>query len=295
MLSRARGRGSTLLELLVVLVLLAMVGGAIMRVAVGQRRFLDAVQQVMETHRTAQEGADIPRQELRAVAAASGGIYYMAADRVEFRSVIGTSVLCDADSSRTTVSIPDRLAWSGLTSWIVAPREGDTMLVFDAASDSVPPRWRVHALATAPAPGGRCPVASGIARTTAEESAALTFQLAPPLELTAGAGAPLRFFRRARYQLYRAGDGRWYLGFLDCAPARSVPCSTIQPVSGPFASGGVGFVFRDSTGAVTADPSHVVRIDVLSHAKSNASLRAMGFALGIYSDSILASVALRNR
>ena len=295
MLSGARRHGTTLLELLVVLVLLAIVGGAIMRVAVGQQRFLAAAERVMEAHRTSREGADIPRQELRAVAPASGGIYDMADDRIEFRSLIGASVVCEVDTSRTTVSIPGRLGWSGLTSWIVAPRERDTVVVFDATSDSAPPRWRAHTLATAPSPGGRCPSASGLARTTAEESDAIAFQIAPPLELPIGAGASLRFLRRARYQLYRAGDGRWYLGFLDCAPARSIPCSTIQPVSGPFPPGGVRFAFRDSAGALTVDPTRVARIDVVSRAESDAPLRAMGFALGVYSDSVLASIALRNR
>ena len=295
MLRRAPDRGTTLLELLVVLVLLTLVGGAILHVAVGQQRFLDAVERVMETHRTVREGVDIPRQELRAVAAASGGIYGMAADHVEFQLLIGASVICDLDSSRTTVAIPDRRSWSTLTSWVVAPREGDTVLVFDAATDSRAPRWWVHTLTTAPAAGGRCPVKSGLARTAAEEGAALAFQLAPPLELTAGAGAALRFVRRARYQLYHAGDGRWYLGFLDCAPARAVPCSTIQPVSGPFPAGGVRFAFRDSTGALTSDPARVVRIDVLSSAQSTSSIRAIGFAFGFYADSTVASIALRNR
>jgi hypothetical protein len=124
---------------------------------------------------------------------------------------------------------------------------------------------------------------------------AISFRIAPRVEATVGGGTSVRFFRRARYQLYRAGDGRWYLGFVDCAPARSVPCSTIQPVSGPFAPAGVRFAFRDSTGSITATPARVTRIDVLSHAASDAALRAMGFALGIYSDSVLVSIALRNR
>lgn len=295
MLNRVNQPGTTLLELLVVLVLLATVGGAIMRVAVGQQRFLGAVERVMQVHRTVQEGADIPRQELRAVAAASGGIYEMTADRIDFRSLIGVSVICDVDSSRALVSVPGRLSGSGLTSWVVEPRERDTVLVFEPASDSAPPIWRVHTLASAPTPGGRCPLASGLARTAAEESDALSLQIVPPLDLSAGAGASLRFIRRARYQLYRAGDGRWYLGFLDCAPARSVPCSTIQPVSGPFATSGVRFAFRDATGAITADPTRVARVDVLSRAASAVSLRALGFALGIYSDSVVASIALRNR
>ena len=293
---RASGRrGTTLIELLMVLVLLTLVGGAIIRIALGQQRFLDTVERVMEVHRTAREGADIPREELRAIAAASGDIYEMASDHIEFRSLIATSVICAVDSARTTLSIPGRFAWSGLTSWMAAPREGDTVLVFDSSSDSLPSHWLVHTLATGPGAGGRCPMATGLARTVAEESDALSFQLSPPLDLAAGTGTSIRIFRRARYQLYRAGAARWYLGSLDCAPARVTPCSTIQPVSGPFVSGGVRFSYHDSAGAVTADPKQVVRIDVLSHAASDVSLRAMGFALGIYSDSVITSIALRNR
>ncbi len=294
MLSGRHGGGTTLIELLVVLVLLALVGGAIMRIAVEQQRFLDAVERVMEVHRTAREGAEIPREELRAVAAASGGIYDMASEHIEFRALVGSSVICGVDSARTTVSIPGRRAWSGLTAWVAEPRAGDTLLVFDSAIDSTPSRWSSHVLATAPVPGGRCPTASGLARTAAEEGDALSFEVAAPLEVAVGSGALIRFFRRARYQLYRAGDDRWYLGFLDCATSRATPCSTIQPVSGPFVPDGVRFSYRDSTGVPTADPARVARIDVLSRAASSAPLRAAGFALGIYSDSVLASISLRN-
>jgi hypothetical protein len=287
--------GTTLVELLAVLVLLAMVGGAIMRLAVGQRRFLDAVGQIIETERVAREGADIPRQELRGVAPTSGGIYEMAADHVDFRSLTGGSVICTIDSSRTALTIPDRRAASALTSWITAPREGDSVLIFGIDADSASARWHAHTLVTAPVPGGLCPVSTGLASTSAEEGDALSLQIAPPLGPAIGSGAVLRFFRRARYESYRAGDGRWYLGFFDCAPARSVPCSTVQPVSGPFATGGIRLEFRDSSGVGTLDPSRVARIDVLSASVSTVPLRAMGFALGFRFDTVRASIALRNR
>ncbi len=294
MLTRTVSRGSTLLELLVVLVLLATLGGAIMRLVVGQLRFLDAALSVMETERTVREGAEIPGHELRAVAAASGGIYEMASDHLDFRSLTATSVLCSIDGSRGRVSVPDRQSWSALTSWVTVPREGDTVLFLDSKG-STPPVWRVHTLRSAPVPGGSCPLATGLARTGSEEGAALSFEVAPPLEPSVETGAALRVFRRARYELYRAGDGGWYLGFLDCAPSRTVPCSTVQPVSGPFTAQGIRFAFRDSTGSPTADPRRVRRIDVLSRARSRTALRAMGFARGFRSDSLLAAIALRNR
>ena len=295
MLSRRGARGTTLVELLAVLVLLALVAAAIMRVTVGEQRFVDAVGRVIEARRAVLEGADIPRRDLREIAAASGGIYAMAADMVESRSPIGTSVICEVDSARTGVSIPGRDSWSALTSWVASPRQGDTVLVLDVASDSVPPVWRPHALAVDPLAGGICPVSSGLARSPADEAAALRLRLTPPLEPTIGPGAALRFVRRTRYQLYRAGDGRWYLGYQDCLATRAVPCGTIQPVSGPYSAAGIRFVFSDRAGAETSDPASVARIDVVSRATSGLPLRAAGFAQGIYSDSIVASIALRNR
>ena len=295
MLSGRDARGTTLVELLAVLVLLAMVAAAIMRVTVGQQRFLDAVGRVIDVRRAVLEGVDIPRSDLREVAAGSGGIYAMAADVVEFRSTVGSSIICRVDSGRTVASIPDRGSWGALTSWVASPREGDTVLILDVADDSEPPAWRAHALAADPAPGGSCPVSSGVARSAADEAAALQLQFTAPLEPTVGAGAALRFVRRARYQLYRAGDGRWYLGYLDCLGSRAVPCSTLQPVSGPFSAAGIGFAFRDASGAETSDPASVARIDIASRATSDVVLRAAGFAKGSYSDSLVASVALRNR
>ena len=295
MLNGCRARGTTLVELLAVLVVLALVSAAIMRTTVSQQRFLDAIVRIIEMRRTAREGVDIPRQDLRAISPGSGGIYAMSAEMVDFRSTLGASVACRIDGSRTSVSVPDRGAWSALTSWVASPRQGDTVLVFDQALDGEPPLWRVHTLAADPSPGGVCPVSGGFARTTADEAAALELRMAPPLEPTIRAGAALRFVRRARYQLYRASDGQWYLGYLDCLASRSEPCSTIQPVSGPFATTGIRFLFRDASGTETSDPASVSRIDILSRATTTVALRAMGFAGGVHTDSVVASIALRNR
>lgn len=295
MLNRTHPAGSTLLELLCVLVLLSLLGGAIMRLVVSQRRFLDAASLTMEVARSVREGAEIPREELRAVSASSGGIYELADDHLDFRSLTASSVLCTIDSSRSVVSIPARLAWSALTSWVAAPREGDTLLVLDSSADTDAPTWRVHTLQSVPSPGGRCPAATGLARTASEESDALTFEVAPPLEHTIEAGSALRVFRRARYELYRAGDGRWYLGYLDCAPFRATPCSNVQPVSGPYTAAGIRFSYRDSSGATTVDPKRVARIEVRARAESRVELRAGGFARGFRSESLAAAVGLRNR
>jgi hypothetical protein len=108
-------------------------------------------------------------------------------------------------------------------------------------------------------------------------------------------GAALRFVRRARYQLYRASDGLWYVGHLDCLPSRATPCATIQPVVGPFESNGVHFAYRDSTGAVTSDPTRVARIDVHARAPGLRMPHAGGYASHGSADSLLITIAPRNR
>lgn len=294
MLSHRSGRGYTLVELLAVIVLTGIVGTAVVRVTVGQHRYIDAMRRIIETRRAVREGVESPRYDLRAVSPMSGGIYAMAPQMVEFRSALGASVVCDMDGTRTLVHIPSRGAWSGLTAWLASPRRGDTVLVFDA-TDSGSTTWNVHVLATDPTAGGGCPESTGFTRSAAEAAAALELQLDPPLAPAIESGAALRFVRRARYQLYRAGDGQWYLGYLDCLATRSTPCATIQPVSGPFAEQGIRFVFRDASGGETADPARVARIDIISRAETIVALRAVGFVPGTFSDSAVATITPRNR
>ncbi|HEY9516456.1 MAG TPA: prepilin-type N-terminal cleavage/methylation domain-containing protein [Gemmatimonadaceae bacterium] len=286
-------RGYTLVELLVVVVLAGVVGAAVMRITVSQHRYLDAMRRIIETRRAVREGAEIPRYDLRAISPASGGIYAMAPQMIEFRSALGASVVCDMDYARTRVSIPSRGASSGLTAWIAPPRQGDTVLVFDA-TDSGITSWHAHVLAADPTFGATCPESTGFARDAVEAATALELQLTMPLAPSVGAGAALRFVRRARYQLYLAGGGRWYLGYLDCLASRAVPCSTIQPVSGPFPTDGIRFAFRDTSGGETSDPAGVARIDIVSRAETNVALRAAGFAHRVFTDSIVATIAPRN-
>jgi len=139
-----------------------------------------------------------------------------------------------------------------------------------------------------------CPTTSGFTRSTAEAAAARSLRLSPPLAPEVALGAALHFVRRARYQLYKASDGRWYLGYLDCLSSRATPCATIQPVNGPFAPNGVRFVFSDSTGVAASDPARVARIDVLARALTDRSTDA-GSSPAFAAESLLITIAPRNR
>jgi hypothetical protein len=92
--------------------------------------------------------------------------------------------------------------------------------------------------------------------------------------------------RRARYELYRASDSRWYLGYLDCLSSRATPCNVVQPVAGPFAPGGIRLAYLDRGGAPTGNPSRVARIDVVAIAERRSSPTVL--------DSLATTIALRN-
>jgi len=111
-------------------------------------------------------------------------------------------------------------------------------------------------------------------------------------------GSSIRFLREARYSLYQASDGRWYLGYQECPGGT---CNTIQPVSGPYlppstsgGSSGLTFTYFDSTGAVTATPTTVARIDVVTRSATRNDVRIPGFATGQHVDSLRTSIGLRN-
>ncbi|MGH7695898.1 MAG: hypothetical protein ACRENH_13005, partial [Gemmatimonadaceae bacterium] len=119
-------------------------------------------------------------------------------------------------------------------------------------------------------------------------------------------GAPLRFTRTARFSLYKASDGRWYLGARDWN-GDAERFNSIQPVAGPLqaysanpSESGLLFVYRDASGTQLprpADGARIASITVTSRAVSDAPVRVRGLASaanGRYADSSSITVALRN-
>lgn len=280
--------GFTLVELMVGLVVATIVGIAAITIAVRHEHLAFALEQVTESRRALREGADALRYDLRSLAPQEDAIYAMGASFVEFRMATGFSILCGLDSTRTLLTFPARTSSTpNVTSWIVAPEAGDTVMLFAASADAA--RWGLHAVSSAPTPGRACSpnfVAGALAAT-------LALRVAIPVASDIEPGAVLRFVRRARYELYRASDGGWYLGFRDCLVTRTTPCATVQPVSGPYARGGVQFRFLDSTDTPTTDPRRVSRIDVVLRAESAMGLHVPGITPRAFADSVLFTIRPR--
>jgi len=287
--TRAPRAGFTVVELMVGLVVATIVGMAAITIAVRHEHLAFALEQIMGSRRALREGTDALRYDLRSTAPQHDAIYAMGASFVEFRMATGFSILCALDSTRTTLTFPARASSTpNVTSWIVAPEPGDTVMIFAAPRDSA--AWHTLAVASAPTPGRTCApgfVAAGGGAPT------LALRVATPVTSDVETGAVLRFIRRARYELYRAADGAWYLGFRDCLSTRATPCATVQPVSGPYALSGLQFRFLDSAETPTTDPRRVSRIDVVLHASTAMNLHVPGIRSGAFTDSVLFTIRPR--
>jgi type II secretory pathway pseudopilin PulG len=285
--TRARRHGASLIELTVVIVLLAVIGAATLGVVVHQERFYREQASAIDSRATVRDAAALLQSELRALTPADGDLYAIATAAVDFRATMAQSVICTIASSRAQITIPpEHLAAGAPLTWLgTQPEQGDTLLVLGSDS-TLGDAWDRHVLTAPPSSAGTCPTSSGLTTTAAEASAALTLSLSPALDTGIAPGALVRVVRHARYELYRASDSRWYLGYLDCLASRATPCNVVQPVAGPFAPGGIALAYFDRAGALTANPARVARIDALAIAERRSSPTVL--------DSLATTIALRN-
>jgi hypothetical protein len=274
------------MELVVVIVLLAAIGSATIGVVIHQERFYRAQADAIDSRATVRDATSLLQSELRALTPIDGDLYAIRPGAIEFRATLAQSAICTISPSRSRITIPpEHLASGAPLTWLgTQPESGDTLLVL-ASDSTLGDRWDRHVLTAAPSSADTCPIATGLTTTAAEASAALTLSLSPQLDSSISSGALVRIVRRARYEIYRASDSRWYLGYLDCLSSRATPCNVVQPVSGPFTSAGVQLAYLDRNGVPTADPWRVARIDVLAIAARRSSPATL--------DSLATTIALR--
>lgn len=304
---RRMRRGFTLIEIMVAIVLLSLIVGGLLAVVMEQERFYDGAAEVMEVRDNLRRIGDLLPAEMRGMAPLEGDLIAMSDSMVEFRAPSGSSIICTMDLTRTTISIPPTALQSdaGLTSWTSPPLSSDSIFIFDSR-DSLPDAMIARRITAAPTVG-TCPNTTGFTSTVAEAAAAITFILNDSLPTSVPVGAPIRFFRRVRYSLYRSPtDELWYMGYRDFVPSRSPAWSEIQAVAGPLmpyaASGATGlrFTYRDSVGTAltaAADAPRVRSVEIVARAQSASVIRTGGqkrTSSGHYVDSLRTVVALRN-
>jgi prepilin-type N-terminal cleavage/methylation domain-containing protein len=296
---RVRQPGVTLLELVVALTLFGVIAALMLGFLRGQQRFHLGVLEIIDTKRSAHQAMDLLYGGLRG--ASSADIYAVSDSSVTFRATHGASHICAIDTVRASVTLPPTTMAGdvGLSAFLTMPRAGDSLLIFDPgdAPTADDDRWRAHVLTANPG-GGGCPLRPiGLATRATESGAGIAIAVAPSLTASIPVGSPVRFFRPARYSLYRSTGAEWMLGYSTCAAGT---CTVRQPLSGPylpFASGGAGGIalrYFDAQGAPTSDRSRVARVDVVARARSGSMLDVAHLRGQRYQDSLAITIALRN-
>ena len=302
-LARVR-RGFTLIELMVAIVLLAIVAGGMMGIIVRQQQFYSGSSGILETRGSVRDGMAMLTSDLRSLSPSNNDIYAMGRTFIDFRLNAGAGTVCTISVDRKTVTVPPLVLTNknGLTSWISAPQSGDSVFVYDAdtSTNAFDDKWDGAQLSASATSAASCPTTTGFTTTASEASSGWQVPLSQALPATVQVGAALRFFRRARYQLFQASDGLWYLGFYDCLPTRSPACTSLEPVSGPYlpaansGPSGLELTYYDANGAVTTDSSLVRRIGIVTRAESRSIIHMPGRAQGYYQDSLGVFLSVRN-
>ncbi|MBA2706203.1 MAG: prepilin-type N-terminal cleavage/methylation domain-containing protein [Gemmatimonadaceae bacterium] len=303
--------GFSLVELIVAITASALLGAGVIGVLVRQQKFFRAATEMLGVRAQVRDGIDILVSDIRSAAVASFGIPLMTDSAIELYSVTGTSVICRTPVG-AVVYLPPSLLASGntLTSFVAQPDDGDLAMLYATDSANGDGRWDVFRIAafTGQSVSSACPPAEGFTSPGDLSASGSAFQLTLG-ETPSGdvrKGSPVRFVRRARYSLYRSGDGKWYLGYRRCDPGGVGGCDAVQPVSGPYmpyaggagAPSGIGFRYYDAQGLELSGGSSgnsVARIDITVRSESTGALRLAGDAVTRYRDSSVVSVSPRNR
>jgi hypothetical protein len=290
----------TLLELLVTTV----VGGIVLTLITvlcvrEQRVFIDLAEQSASYAQLRDAEAILPI-DVRMASSVAGDIRDARDTSIELRGTIASAVVCDTAGGGVVLAptTTDAHAYAAFASPVAA---GDTAWVLLPTDSSG--SWRPYRVASSNAfRGGPCaPPGPRLspALLVMPRTIVVLDSLSPPSAL----GAPLRVTRPFRYSVYRASDGRWYLGQRDWNTATAT-LNAIQPVSGPFlppALGGLVLRYLDSAGVALSTPvantRAIAAVQVTLRSETRSATRALASAghRGTRVDSAALWILLRNR
>ena len=297
--------GVSLAELVVVVALAGLVGGAVTVTINRQQLFYRGAAELHYAREGVRDAMEVMSTDIRAMSV-SDTIGLRADSAIEFFAGIGSSVVCQSVGNQ--IGLPARHPEANsLSAFLVEPDTGD-IAAFYTHSGQGHPDWERHRISgfSSRSLAGSCPASSDFSAQPDLEAAMTGFvvTLADPLPDGIKAGVPVRFLRRARYSLYRAGDGRWYLGYRRCNALGPSTCGPVQPLSGPYSGysadsrvTGLGFEYFDSHGqplGTSESPLLLARVDITARSEPSPRMGTSGQGRKI-SQSATISVAVRNR
>lgn len=301
-LTRIR-RGFSLAELIITLGILGVIGIIVSRLMLGQQRFYQRTSERIEMRRELRSAMSLIPADLRSISSSGGDLTMFTRDSIQFRAVIGASMICNRNSN-TQIDIPPlNMARNTLTSWYTEPAVGDTLWVFNdslsrGAEDD---EWKALRITAVAQSSALCSASPYIDATLDAGKPRFRISVHAALGDSVRAGAAIRFTRSTRYTLRSQTSGAWYLHRSEFANGG---WTTPVAVSGPYAppapggAGGMRFAYFDSLGAeVTsaANSRQVSRIDLLLRAKGLNSSGTFGTTSVANTDSLAFRIALRNR
>ena len=235
----SRGRGHTLVEIMLALVTMLVVAGAMHHLLLSTQRLTRRQARQAELQAGLRAGSLIVANELRDLG--PHDILRMAPTAVTYRAARGVGFLCQAPTATVL-----RVARAGFTGHRDPQPGRDTAHVLIGVSDTSA-TWLPLAI-TGVSTSSSCPDAgAGISLTIPATAAVVGLE----------PGTPVRLSEVMELRLYRS-EGKSWLG------ARSVTAGEpIQPVIGPLSDGnGLAFEYFAGTGAPATDPAGIQSIRV---------------------------------
>lgn len=267
-------RAFTAIELLTALTVLAVVLALVARAATGHERLQRTLANSRAGARAAQQAVAIVAASLAPLAPDDIDPMAISDSAVEFLAFVGGAVGCVSGAYVHVGAASDTGA--GLTSFVLAPAVGDRVVLLDESTD--PPQWTPAAIDGVTSGGLPCAAAGPADGQTLR------------LNRVPGAGplVALRVLRRTRFNLYRSGDGDWYLGMREWN-AGAGRFNGLQPVAGPLAPysadparTGLRLTVVDADGrempfpSVLAAGARTVRVTARSRDAADSAARVVG-------------------
>ncbi len=286
-----RARGSTVIELVIAIPLLALLAALAILLLLSTQRVAQRTDRTLAASHELRHAAAVLASELRSLQASD--LHAWTDSSIEFSATVGTGIVCAARGPRDRIILtPANASIRAHTSWRTPAQPDDDVSLFLAPTDSTltPHEYRSNLRSLSTTAG--C-LSSPILDSSATPLAPATLlRLVDTLPADAAVGTPVRLHRRTRYLLYRSAS-QWYLGRRELGPAG---WDVVQPVAGPLRSTTARGLFisvrdtRDNLLAPGDTTAALVRIEL--RAPIALTPRA-GAGPPAIADSVLLVVALR--
>jgi hypothetical protein len=291
--------GTSLLELVMALSITAIIVIMVTGLLTRQQHLYSALDDALQAFPQRHDAAALLGADIRTMTTLVTPAAIASDSAFDIAATIGASTTCAAGTS-TRLWIPPRAEdLNGtLTAWLSLPDSTDELLVYH--DDVQPARWDAYPIADIQARA--LTVCTGLSGpfldASASEAPAYEINLAMPIPYAVRAGTPIRFVRYGRYNVYRASDGAWYIGYRHCTATHA--CDGVQPLVGPLAKGSTApatFKFFASNGTripTNGSLANLARVDITLHHATALIPGIDANQHGNLADSIVTSIALRN-